>query len=503
MLLKSTFAFSFGIILCGGFAAAQDTQVTQPARINRPTELRQHVDKGAAGSRTKKTAQAFSGQINKPFGKQDAGLTGSKVRPKLNTLPDNGQLPERTVTMKAVRKTVFENVDPKNTMRTVADAQAKTTSDPRAYLISPPNGSTVAPTQTFTWTSGTGVNFYELWIGSCYDCTDILDESEGTNRSRTVSLPTDGRVIYLTLFSFIGNYYYWVDYSFTASTPVVPGSITSPAEGATLNNPQTFNWNAGNNILDFQLTIGSCFECGDLLYEDEGTNTSRTVNLPTDGRTLFVTLYSYGNDGNWYWIDYQFRAFVQTQVTTYRVNFTNDYLYPINIYVNGNLIGSVNPSATQYADLSVAPLAATFELVQPTLNGNSLGDTVSGSWTTVTQPSGTYNYEAVTRMGSTWYFLPQISNNTSMPLAIEVNGGLQAENRCNCVAPAYTDNVRAGYYELFNNSNVRLFYENTDYTGSYLYFGTDANGNVSPGGPLYQLVQPTTDLISLVANSLP
>ena len=90
-----------------------------------------------------------------------------------------------------------------------------------------------------------------------------------------------------------------------------------------------------------------------------------------------------------------------------------------------------------------------------------------------------------------------------MPLAIEVNGGLQAENRCNCVAPAYTDNVRAGYYELFNNSNVRLFYENTNYTGSYLYFGTDANGNVSPGGPLYQLVQPTTDLISLVANSLP
>ena len=63
--------------------------------------------------------------------------------------------------------------------------------------------------------------------------------------------------------------------------------------------------------------------------------------------TLFVTLYSHGSDGNWYWINYEFRASNSAWVPV-QVNITNNYLYPMNIFVNGTLVGSVDPSNKQY-----------------------------------------------------------------------------------------------------------------------------------------------------------
>jgi hypothetical protein len=504
MLLKSAIATPFTLILCGAFAAAQETPQTQPSPINRPSEARSHIEMGAVGSLKMKSPQVFSGRVHQSIASRDPGLQGSPARPALNKLPDTGQLPAATVAMKSIHKAAF--VSGTSTSRGSGTARAAidlTSADPRAYLISPTNGSLVAPIQTFVWSQGTRVTDYYLWIGSCYDCVDILDEDEGQNTSRTVDLPDDGRILYVTLFSYVGGYWYWVDYEFIASGPVVPASLTSPVNGATLSYTQTFTWNTGDNVTDYWLAIGSCFECGDLLDEDQGTNTTRTVSLPTDGRTIFVTLYSFGNDQNWYWYDYQFRAFYTTSVATYRVNITNDYLYPIDIFVNGALVGSVNAINAQYIDLGVSPMTMSFELVQPVLDGKALGDPVSGYWNTLISPAGTYNFEASYQLGSTYYFLPQISNLASSPLAIEVNGGLEAQNTCNCEAAANTDNVRAGYYELFSNSNVRLFFPGNNYTGPYLYFGTDASGAVSPSGPLYKLVQVPSGLLSLIVNQLP
>jgi hypothetical protein len=506
MLLKSAIATPFTLILCGAFATARATPQPQPTSLNRPSEARGHIEMGAIGSRTMKSQQVFSGRVHQSLAPRDPGLQGSPSRPALNKLPDTAQLPAANVAMKSVHKAAFVTVT--STGHSLGTARANavinlTSADPRAYLISPTDGSLVAPVQTFVWSQGAGVVDYQLWVGSCYDCVDILGEDEGRNTSRTVDLPDDGRIVYVTLFSHVGGYWYWVDYQFVASGAVVPASLTSPGNGATLNYTQAFTWNTGYNVTDHWLTIGSCFECGDLLDEDQGAGTSRTVSLPKDGRTIFVTLYSVGNDGNWYWYDYQFRAFYTTTVTTYRVNITNDYLYPTDIFVNGALAGSVNASSTQYIDLNVSPMTMSFELVQPVLDGKTLGDPVSGYWNTLSSPAGTYNLEASYQLGSTYYFLPQISNLTSSPLSIEVNGGLEAQNICNCEAPANTDNVRAGYYELFSNSNVRLFLPGSNYTGAYLYFGNDANGAVSPSGPLYKLVQVPSGLLSLSVSQLP
>jgi len=111
-----------------------------------------------------------------------------------------------------------------------------------SLLTVPVRGSTLATTQTFTWNSA-GSGWYWLWVGSCQDCTDIADWDMGGNRSTAVNIPTDGRSIYVTLFTFSQGMWYWVDYRFEApgarfSAPI----ITSPAEGSTLSTTQTIRW---------------------------------------------------------------------------------------------------------------------------------------------------------------------------------------------------------------------------------------------------------------------
>lgn len=68
------------------------------------------------------------------------------------------------------------------------------------------------------------------------------------------------------------------------------------------------------------------------------------------------------------------------------------------------------------------------------------------------------------------YFVPFITNGTGTGLLMEVNGGLQSQNRCNCVVAANTNNVAIGYYRLFSNSNVRAYRSGSNYTGQYRFF---------------------------------
>jgi hypothetical protein len=359
---------------------------------------------------------------------------------------------------------------------------AQATIDPRAYFTYPLDGATLALTQSFIWSTGYQAQGYWIYVGSCQDCTDILDQNMGLNRSVTVYLPNDGRVIYVTLFTFYAGNWYWADYQFRAPSPQPqPAQMISPANGSTLSATQTFTWTTGTYVDQYSLWIGSCQDCHDLLYENEGHNTTRTLSLPTDGRTIYVSLYS-SIGGKWYWFDYQYRA-VYSKLYTPHVVVTNNLDYPINILVNGTVIGSVAARNTQYANVTVSSLSVSFQLVRPTLNGNPLGDPMNGVFPTIYNPSGSYSFTVGTLIGQQYYFAPLITNRSSVAVEIEVNGGLQAENRCNCVANVGSTNVATGYYRLYSNGNVRLYFNGSNYTGAYWYWGTD-NGKVAAGGAL-------------------
>lgn len=90
---------------------------------------------------------------------------------------------------------------------------------PKAELTSPTPGSTLPGSAvTFTWTTGSGVSQYWLSVGSTAGSQDLYNQSQGTNLSVTVSgLPTDGRTLYVRLWSFINGIWEGNDYTYTAA----------------------------------------------------------------------------------------------------------------------------------------------------------------------------------------------------------------------------------------------------------------------------------------------
>ena len=67
------------------------------------------------------------------------------------------------------------------------------------------------------------------------------------------------------------------------------------------------------------------------------------------------------------------------------------------------------------------------------------------------------------------YFYPIIDNNTSTGLLMGVNMGLPSENKCNCVVNAGNETA-IGYYKLFGNTNVQAFQDDSNYTGSFIFW---------------------------------
>ena len=163
-------------------------------------------------------------------------------------------------------------------------------------------GSTLSSgTVTFNWDGGAGVSDYMLYVGSSARGTDLGYQAGSTNRSATITLPTDGRQVYVTLYSLINGVWKANDYVYGANTATepVPAQMLSPANGSTLTNATTtFTWNSGTNVSQYLLYAGSVPLGADLGSQAASTNLSATITLPADGGPVYVTLYSLIN-GAW------------------------------------------------------------------------------------------------------------------------------------------------------------------------------------------------------------
>jgi uncharacterized protein (TIGR03437 family) len=186
--------------------------------------------------------------------------------------------------------------------------------------------------------------------------------------------------------------------------------------------------------------------------------------------------------------------------TTVSLHLVNNLIYAVNFSVNGKAIAQVSASsATDTTITVVTSLQVQFDMMQPTSGGQPLGDPVSGTFQTVTNPSGTFTFTAGPNFSNNVsYFAPLVYNHTSSDLLLGVNMGLQAENRCNCLASANT-NVKFGYYRYFSNSSVRAYRSNSGYSGPYIYFGWDPS---NPTGTITG-VDPTSGVVQLNVNQAP
>lgn len=170
------------------------------------------------------------------------------------------------------------------------------TTNRKARLLTPANTSALPSAgTTFTWDAGADATGYALWIGSNPSSYDVLAAAKGTSLTHVATMPTDGRKLYLTLWSLIGGSYRSNNYWFTAvNIPRVKAVITSPANGSTfISSSATFTWSAGSSVTNYALWIGRQPMGYDIYAGLEGTNTSKTITtLPMDGGPVYLTLWS-------------------------------------------------------------------------------------------------------------------------------------------------------------------------------------------------------------------
>jgi hypothetical protein len=178
-----------------------------------------------------------------------------------------------------------------------------------AVMTSPPPGSVLSSDSvTFGWTSGTGVSQYWLYVGTTPAGFDLYDRSTGTNQSATANnLPRDGRTLYVRLWSLVGNIWLFNDYTYAAGPKAV---MTSPVPQSILSGSSaTFGWTAGNAVGQYWLHVGTTVGGANLYNASTGTTQSATVNgLPTDGRTIYVRLWSLLANNSWQFNDYTYTA---------------------------------------------------------------------------------------------------------------------------------------------------------------------------------------------------
>ena len=186
-----------------------------------------------------------------------------------------------------------------------------------AAITSPSPGSTLtSASATFTWSAGSsGVTAYYLWVGSTPGGYDLANVSPSplTGTSVTVNLPTNGATIYVRLWTLLNNTTFLSnDYTYTEDT-VRAAAITSPAPGSTLTSASaTFTWSAGSSgVTAYYLWVGSTAGGYDLANVSPSplTGTSVTVNLPTNGATIYVRLWTLLNNTTFLSNDYTYTEF--------------------------------------------------------------------------------------------------------------------------------------------------------------------------------------------------
>jgi hypothetical protein len=95
----------------------------------------------------------------------------------------------------------------------------------------------------------------------------------------------------------------------TSSPTAGPAQMISPSPGSKFKSSSvTFNWNAGSATA-YALVVGSSPTAVDIYNHGIVHALSATVtNIPSDGRTIFVRLYSQVNN-SWVWSSYNYTAF--------------------------------------------------------------------------------------------------------------------------------------------------------------------------------------------------
>ncbi len=185
-----------------------------------------------------------------------------------------------------------------------------------AAITSPLNSSTLTGTSvTFNWSADASATAYWLDIGSAAGGNNYY--SSGSLSLATLSetvngLPSNGSTVYATLYSKVSGTWTPNAYTYTAfNASAATGMLTTPTPGSVLTSGTvTFDWTAGSpGPYSYWMDIGNT--AGGNNYYSSGNLgnvlTTTVSGLPTDGSTIYVTLYTL-IAGNWVGNAYTYTA---------------------------------------------------------------------------------------------------------------------------------------------------------------------------------------------------
>ena len=215
-----------------------------------------------------------------------------------NIIPAQGTLAATNYTFSFINGTL-----------TVNAAVAQITAPLKSSML---NGSSV----NFVWSHETNAVGYQLLLGTTPGGQDIAVVSTSELSTAVNGLPTDGSYIYATLLGSTDGSTYTVEDTALYAAYSITAVMMSPAPGSTFaGNSATFNWVAGAGSSAYWIDVGSnpngnqYYQSGNL-----GGALTATVNgLPTDGSTLYVTLWSLVGD-TWQYNEYTYTAYNNSSI---------------------------------------------------------------------------------------------------------------------------------------------------------------------------------------------
>ena len=184
-----------------------------------------------------------------------------------------------------------------------------------APSLTSPTASILGGATTFTWSVGTGASNFALWIGTSAGSKNLYTSGvlAKTVTSRVATIPANGGTLYVSLYYEVGGAWSSRAYTFTEATAP---SLTGPT-ASTLGGGTTFTWNPGTGSSNFALWVGTSAGSKNLYTSGvlANTVTSRTVNIPANGATLYVSLYFEVN-GAWSFTAYTFTEATAPSLTS-------------------------------------------------------------------------------------------------------------------------------------------------------------------------------------------
>jgi len=183
-----------------------------------------------------------------------------------------------------------------------------------ASIISPQPGSTISSLPlSISWDPGLNVSHYYLYIGSSRGGSDIYSAYLYGSRLDLSDIQLKGGSVYFRLWSYIA-YQGWKykDYEYQSvslGAASAPAEILSPVPGSVVSSsPLQISWSPGVRVGGYYLYIGSSPGAADLYVKYFPNNGVRTVsvNVPINGASLHVRIWSYLSEGRWEFKDYTF-----------------------------------------------------------------------------------------------------------------------------------------------------------------------------------------------------